>query len=1330
MDAADQRGIAPAAGPVAAPLTEAQAGLWYAQRLDPANPIFNTGHYHDIRGPLDVAAFRRAVDTTVAEADALALRIGEEAEGPVQSLDESLRPWLEVIDLTTLPDPEAAARAAMARDMAAAGGERLAAMRLYRLGPQRFFWYQRVHHLAVDAFGAALLARRVARLYAEASRQGPAGVEAGADPPLPGFTLALEEDAAYRASSRRAQDAAYWRDALRGLGEVVSLSPLPPAAQAGASAHFVHRHAMPIGQEVEARLQQLAAEADIPWPDVLAALIGAYCQRHAGAEESVVGIAFMARLGSRAARVPAMLMNVLPLRLRLDETAPFGTVLAEVARQLTRLRRHGRYRGEQIRRDLGRLGGGRRLHGPIINLLPFEERLVLPGLAAELHILGTGPVEDITFNIRGGAAGLRLEIEANPTLYEAADLAGHAARLRHFLGAALAAPSLAVPSLAAPFLAEVPTVTPGEAEWLVHGLNATAHPLPETTLAALIEGRMADSPEAVAVLEPGGRRLSYAALQERSAGLAEALRRRGIGRGDLVAVMLDRSLELMIALVAVLRAGAAYLPLDAGHPPERVARVLASARPALALAPAAAPHLAGHMPLLPPEDWPRFPTRPLPPGPAPQDAAYAIFTSGSTGEPKGAVIGHRAIVNRLEWMRAQYGIGAADRILQKTPATFDVSVWEFFLPLLSGATLVMAPPGAHRDPAAMAALIRSEGITTAHFVPSMLAAFLAEPASRGLSLARVFCSGEELTAALRDRFHATLRADLHNLYGPTEAAVDVSHWNAGPEDRSSPVPIGFPVWNTRLYVLDERLRPVPPGVTGHLFIAGVQLAEGYLGQPALTAQAFIPDPFHPGQRMYRTGDLARLRRDGAIVFLGRSDQQLKLRGLRIEPGEIEAALSASPMVAQARVIARQDGSGEKRLVAYLVPGPAYDPAALRAHVAARVPDYMVPAAFVALDALPVNSSGKLDRAALPQPEFGGTAGRAPQTATEMRLAGLFAEVLGLPRVGAEEDFFELGGHSLLAVTLARRLRESFGRDPGLGAIFENPTVARLAPLMEGTGEADHGLGALIRLRRQHGQDETRPPLFTIHPAGGIAWCYATLARALSPGRDVYGLQAPQLEGAAPPDSLEALAARYVETILPAAGEGPVHLLGWSVGGIIAQAMAARLQALGHRVGLLALLDAYPSDCWRAEPEPDEAAALRALLAIAGHDPEAHPELRDRAAVVAFLRRGGSPLGQLPGSVLDGVVRVVEGNNRLVRAHHHTRYDGPALHVRAALDHAGRDIRPEFWAPYVGRLEVIDIPALHAELPGAAATSRIAPLLAAAMTRREAPAESGARDRRD
>ena len=1263
------------------PLTEAQEGLWFAQRIDPGNPVFNTGQYLEFRGPLDIEAFRAAVNGMVAEAESLALRIRETPTGLVQQVDPALRPWLEVLDCSDRADPLEAALSAMRRDMAtpvdpARGG--LAAERLYRLGPDHHLWYQRAHHLVLDGYGTELLVQRVAALYA--------GGDAGA--PLAGFAGAVEADAAYRAAPRRQADAAYWRKTMEGAPDVAGFTQ-----GAARTARSAHRAEAAIDAATGEALRRFAAEHDMAWPDLLTALLAAYCRRISGEDEALVGATFMNRFGSAAARVPATQMNVLPLRIRPDEAAPLAESLEDIIAQLARLRRHGRYRGEQLRRDLGRIGGGRRLHGAIVNIQPYHRIPDFPGLTAALRLLGTGPVDDITFDLRTdpGAATLRLDVEANPDLYSAEEAAGHARRAVRFVAAALATERLA----------DLPTATPEEAHRFIHTVNATAHPVPDTTLVAQIAAAMAATPDAVA-LRFQGQSITYAELDRRSAGLAATLAARRIGPGDLVAVALDRSVELVVAMLGALRAGAAYLPLDPAHPPERLARILASARPRVTLA--AAP-LPGDVETLPPEHWPRDGIAPA--GPVPEDAAYAIYTSGSTGEPKGAILQHRAIVNRLDWMRAHYGFTAHDRVLQKTAATFDVSVWEFFLPLICGATLVLAPPGAQRDPAAIAALIRAEGVTTAHFVPSMLAAFLAHPASEGLAMARVFCSGEALTAELRDRFHARLRAGLYNLYGPTEAAVDVTYWDASAGDTSNPMPIGFPVWNTRLYVLDEALRPLPPGVTGHLFIAGVQLAREYLGRPDLTARAFIPDPFHPGQRMYRTGDLARFRADGAILYLGRSDGQVKLRGFRIELGEIEAALTASPLVAQARVIAREDRPGDKRLVAYLVPAPGYDAAAVKAQLAARLPDYMLPAALVALPALPVNSSGKLDRNALPAPELPAETGRAARGETETRLAALFAAALDRDSFGAEEDFFAAGGNSLLAVDLMLRVQQEFGRDPGLGALFEHPTVARLAALLDADAlpPSDDGLRPLLRLSQG-----TTAPLYVVHPAGGIAWCYGRLARALGPDIPVLGLQAPALDRETPlPDSMEALAADYVDRLLAQHPGGPVHLAGWSVGGIIAQAMAVRLRDLGRAVGTIALLDAYPADVWRAQPEPDPAALFRALLLIAGHDPAQHPDLpMRREAVLAFLRQGGTPLGRLPEAVLDGVLRVMEGNNRLVRRHEHRRFDGTLLHLRAAQDPHG--LSAALWAPYAAKLEVMDLPARHGEMVGETVIRGVAPAL--------------------
>lgn len=1273
-------------------LTEAQAGLWYVQQIDPANPILNASQYVELNGELDLALFQRAFEQMVEEADCLSLTFSGGEFGPTQKLDRSTRPHLAIIDLRHESDPAAVALKHMQADTATpvdlARGP-VSAFTLYRLSDTSHFWYERIHHLAIDGYGIVLVTNRVGEIYSGLKAGGATGT------PFAGYAQAIEEGSAYLSDEKRRRDADFWRAELAALPEVGSL-----ASGRAVSEHRFHRETVHLPETVFRSLVERAEKAKVTWPDLLTTLVASYCRRFAAVPELVAGVPHMGRLGSKAARVPCTLMNVLPVRFEDADHLPLDEAAIIHAKRLMACRRHGRYRSEQLRRDLGLIGGQRRLFGPLINVQPFDMPPKFTGLNVQLHILGAGAVDDITFTFRGDAkSSLMMEVDSNPALYSEQDTKNHAYRLLAYLEAAVTAERLGDVSLA----------SADERSRYLIDMNATAHPVNDATLVDLIEKTMREQPYAVAV-SFDGETLTYAELDRRSLALASQLIERGAAPEKIVAVALPRSLELIVALFAILRAGAAYLPLDLSHPRDRISRILTSAQPVVVLAEENASDLF-EAALLPPSRWRRDATQPKWQSAAPHNLAYVIYTSGSTGDPKGVMIEHRAIVNRLEWMRQHYHFGPQDRILQKTPATFDVSVWEFFLPALCGATLVVAPPEAHRNPFAIANLIREEKITTLHFVPSMLSAFMGEPSSEGLHIPRVFCSGEELTAEQRDRFHRLIKGELHNLYGPTEAAVDVSYWEASKADTSSPLPIGWPVWNTRLYVLDDHLQPLPPEVPGHLYLGGVQLTRGYLGREDLTAERFLSDPFDPDQRIYKTGDLARLRADGAVIYLGRSDHQVKIRGLRIELGEIEAAIMASRLVREAVVIAREDRPGDKRLVAYVVASQSLSIETLREALSAKVPDYMMPSAFVKLDALPVTSNGKLDRRALPAPVIDIAAGRRISSPNEQLLALLYKEILELSgEPTAESDFFSLGGDSLSAVQLCLRIRTETGSDPGLGAIFEHPSIADLAKVLD-RADSDEGLGPIIRLARGNPK---LAPIFLIHPAGGIAWGYRRLAKQLG-GHPVYGIQSPTLSLAAPaPDNLESLAKTYADLIRKNHG-GPYHVAGWSVGGILAQAVAVELQRQGLPVGLVALLDSYPCDCWRAEPEPDETAALRALLAIAGHDPLAHPDLTSKEDIIAFLKQEGSSLGRLPDTALNGVIRSVLDTNRLVRGHYHQRFEGVVTHFRAALDHKEKNLTPTLWDAYSAGVETFDVPCLHPQMTSPLAVDLIAPVMVQHVT---------------
>lgn len=1268
----------------ALPLTEAQEGLWYAQALDPGNPILNTGQYLDLRGPVDLQALQAALTRMIAETEALRLRFDNGPDGPCQWLSKEV-PTPAIINLSNHPEPQAEAIARMHADSnhpLDLANDPVAAFTIFLLGPNHCLLYERIHHLAIDGYGMVLVTNRIGQHYSALVNGTPP------PPAFPPLSRALDEDAAYRQSERYQDDKNWWHACLENLPEVTG-----PAKGRAVSGHSFIRESTTLPAPLLTKITEYADQHKLGWPDLLNALTAAYLARWCEGGITI-GLPFMARMGRKIARLPCMAMNVLPQHIRPDEDMPLSQWLPVVIAQMQESRRHGLYRSEYLRRELGLVGGTRRLYGPLVNVQPFDRAPEFSGLSVGLHILGAGAVDDLTFTFRGDpAAGILFEVDANPALYSVDDISGHSARLPEFIDAALSADCLA----------DVPTASPAEIA-ATNTRNSTAHPLPDTTLTELIDAQFAATPDAPA-LTFGDVTLSYAELDRRSAALAGYLRQLGAGREKIVAVALERSLELPIALLAVLRAGAAYLPLDPEHPPERLARILDMANPIAVLTSADLAGLFRNAPLLMTSDWAEEGRSPAPP--APDNLAYVIYTSGSTGTPKGVMIEHRAIVNRLLWMAAHYGIDASDRVLQKTPASFDVSVWEFFLPLITGAELVIAAPGAHRDPAQLARIIRDHSITTMHFVPSMLSAFLASPASDGLHLRRVFCSGEELTPDHRNRFHQRITAELHNLYGPTEAAVDVSYWDAGSDDRSDPIPIGWPVWNTRLEVLDDRMRPLPPGLAGNLYLGGAQLARGYLGRDDLTAERFIPDPMRPGERLYATGDLARLRHDGAVVYLGRSDHQVKIRGLRIELGEIEAAIMATGLAREAVVLAREDHAGDKRLVAYLVPADGYHHGALTPLLAEVLPAYMLPAAEIALPEMPVTGSGKLDRKALPSPVFTAQ-GRKADGATELLLARLYAEVLHLAKLPpAEADFFALGGDSLSAVRLILRIEEETGHDPGLGTLFENPVLSQLAAKCDSGAARDDGLGPVILLADG---DANAAPLFLIHPAGGLCWGYRHLARQIAPSRAVWGLQHPGLDlcNPLPADILE-LAEDYVARVVSLAPEGPVHLAGWSVGGIIAHEMAVQLAAMGRNIGSVVALDSYPADAWRNEPEPDPIAALRALLAIAGYDPDAYQDLNSREKIMAFLRASDTALGALPDAVLDGVVRVVTDTNRLVRGHYHRELCHELTHFRAAKDHQNSDLSTAMWSPYA-QVRQYDVPFLHSEMTSAGAAAQIGPVL--------------------
>ncbi|WP_244221665.1 non-ribosomal peptide synthetase [Corallococcus exercitus] len=834
-------------------------------------------------------------------------------------------------------------------------------------------------------------------------------------------------------------------------------------------------HAFHLPRELSEPLLALGRREGATSFMVLMALFQVLLARTSGQDDFAVGTPIAGRSRPEVEGLLGCFVNTLAFRAKLDGTPGFRELVSRVKQQAL-----GGYARQdmpfeqlvdvlQVPRDLSRTP----VFQTVLNVINVPEAQTTGG--AGLQIGGVDvPVTtskfDLTLEVWEQRDGLRCRLEYATALFDAATLARMAEHLTVLARAIVAAPDAPVSTL--------PLLTPAAREQVLRGWNDTRVDFPRgATLHHLFEAQAGRTPEAIA-LQFEDQRLTYAQLEARANQLAHHLRARGVGPETLVGVCLERSLEMVVALLGVLKSGAAYVPLDPATPAERLAGMLEDTAASVLLIQerfrAALPSHAEH-PLAQDSrggarasrpsgtaqvialdaQWEaiaRQSAAPPPPLAGEDSLAYVIFTSGSTGRPKGAMNAHAGVVNRLHWMQARYGLTPSDTVLQKTPFSFDVSVWEFFWPLMTGARLVLARPGGHQEPDYLLALMAREGVTTAHFVPSMLRVFVEEPGLESLTrLRQVMCSGEALPADLVLRAQARLpHATLHNLYGPTEAAVDVTSWECPRDASLRVVPIGRPVANTRMYVLDRHGQPVPVGIPGELFIGGVQVGRGYWRRPTFTAERFIPDAFSdtPGARLYRTGDIARWRTDGSLEYLGRADFQVKLRGFRIELGDIEAALQSWPGVRDSVAVVRQDDVGGPRLIAYVtVEGGMLDTAGLRAFLHSRLPEYMVPSVLVRLDALPLTSSGKVDRKALPAPDAP-TAVRtepiAPRDDTERALAEIFAQVLGIARVGVRDSFFELGGHSLLATQVAARVRARLGREVPLRTLFEAPTVEALA----------------------------------------------------------------------------------------------------------------------------------------------------------------------------------------------------------------------------------------------------------------------------------------------
>lgn len=1254
------------------PLTAAQSGIWWGQALDPDSTAYWAAEYVELRGRVDFAPFEAAVARAIYETEALQQRYIER-DGLLWQERTAREPF-------ALPCVEANdAIAYMQRDLATPvdlTAKRPFATSLLRIEPELHYWHLRAHHIALDGYGFHLFQRRVLELY-----RGAADAE-------PRATLAdlVREDQAYRASRSFERDREFWLNALMAQPEPPTLRP----ARALSRRVLRKRSALPAVTHMA--LQTAARRLGVDVHSWLCAAVVAFVHARTGCLQQTLGVPVAGRLGSVASSLPCMMMNIVALPLAFEANESF----AELARRAARTRRaalpYQRYRYEDLKRDLSCARSGRRLFGAVVNYMPFEPL----GAGARKHPLAAGPVEDlaVVFAPAGVEAECRLDLEANPNCYSMEDLEQLALELVELVDRVSRAPETTLAALRgwarAPaelsLLSGAPIAAPVR---LLNAIDAT--------------GRR--DPERIAV-EQAGERLSYGELIRRVRLLAGRLRARGVTEGTLVALVLPRSPEAVVAQLATLWLGAAYLPLDPSGPKQRNRDVLEHAQPGFVVTRAWL--LAGE----------QAATVDEPVDPPPSATAYVIYTSGTTGRPNGVVIERSALEHFVSAAMERYAMTARDRVLQFAPLHFDASVEEIMVTLAAGATLVLRTESMLESMAGFLRACREQALSvldlpTAFFHELPRALEDAGPLPPELRL--VIIGGE---AALGERVARFLQlapasVTLLNTYGPTETTVVCS--TAELRGAEAAVPIGAPLGGVTLAVVDEQLRLVRRGESGQLCVLGPTLARSYLSNPEATAQRFAALEDLPGApRAYKTGDRVVLGDAGQLLYLGRLDDELKLSGHRVSPLEVERALLSLPGIEAAAVVA-PNSSAERGLIAYVVCAGELDVERLRRGLADHLAPPAIPAHFVALSSLPLDANGKIDRRAL-------RASRAPETALEPLeltplervVLGVWREVLGGHVGSLDADFFALGGSSLSALQVSMGLQRGLGHEVPLSALFRHPTIRSLSRALElQTGHASEHLGQdplapLLVLQSGRGT-----PLFCVHPADGLAWCYLGLAREL-PASTLLALQAPGLTGESPED-FEGLATDYLALVRQAQPHGPYHLLGWSSGGGIAHALACRLRKLGERVALVAMLDAYPADVWAGKPEPTLEDALVAMLDDVNASPIAPDGHRYTSIeLLALLRSAECSLARFDEATLQRMARTSLGSMQQYRTARHEMLDADVLFFRAARAPADAPL-PERWTSYVsGQLRVVDIDATHLAMCQAESLAQIGPWLRAAL----------------
>ncbi|MEH2311071.1 MAG: amino acid adenylation domain-containing protein [Nostoc sp.] len=1045
-----------------APLSFAQQRLWFVHHLSPDSRSYNLLDAQILHGSLNIVALEQSLSELIRRHEVLRTTFPTVDGKPVQVIAPPTALILPIHNLQGLSAQQqteqireiAKSLASQPFDLAVAP---LVQFTLLQLSNQEYVLLLKMHHIIYDGWSLNIFKNELSQLYAAFAQ--------GLGNPLPELPIQYADFAVWQRQWLTGEvlerQMNYWQQKLADASVVLDLPTDKPRPPVQTFRGGVER--FQLDRNLTQRLKQLSQESQATLFMTLLAAFLVLISRYSGQLDIIVGSPIANRNNKSIEQLIGFFTNTIALRGDLSGNPSFTDFLAQVRQTTLSAYAHQDLPFEMLveklqpERDLSR--------NPLVQVLfslqnDSQSFLDLPGLTTQKMSLPLDEMVrfDLEVNYWEVSGGLEGVWSYNTDLFDAATITRIAQHFQNLLKAIVTNPKAPI--------AELPLLSQAERQQLLVEWNSTQIDYSQDKcIHQLFEQQVERTPDAIALIFEN-QKLTYRELNQRANKIAHYLKTLNAKPDVLVGICMERSLEMVIGILAIIKAGGAYVPLDPTYPKERLAFMLADAQVSVLLV---QPHLVQELPTHQAQIVcinshcqefaaysPENPTSEV----TAENLAYVIYTSGSTGKPKGAMNTHKGLCNRLLWMQDTYQLTATEKVLQKTPFSFDVSVWEFFWTLLTGASLIIAKPGGHQDSRYLVQLIAQEKITTLHFVPSMLQVFLEETGlDKCGSIKRVICSGEALSFDLQQRCFERLNAELHNLYGPTEAAIDVTFWACQPNSNEKIVPIGRPIANTQIYILDKHLQPVPIGVSGELHVGGVGLARGYWNKPELTQEKFIFNPFEAGKYLYKTGDLARYRSDGNIEYLGRIDHQVKIRGFRIELGEIEALLVSHPTVWENVVVQREDESGDKRLVAYVVPQVEESPTVpeLRQFLKAKLPEYMVPSAFVLLESLPLTPNGKVDRRALPKPDLDSTLREfyaAPRTPTEEMLIQIWAQVLKLEQVGIHDNFFELGGHSLLATQLLSRIRNIFKIELPLRELFVAATVAELAKEIEQLQQQD------------------------------------------------------------------------------------------------------------------------------------------------------------------------------------------------------------------------------------------------------------------------------------